>query len=277
MKIVTSIIVLLLFNCIVAQTGFNLSDYNFGAGSAKQIFLGKQLDEISGLTIDKDLRVYCHDDEFGFVFRLNINSGVVEKKIKLGDKKLKEDFEDITVAGEYFYIVNSGGDLFKFKMNVAENCDYEKISTGLSRKYDVEGLCFDVENNSLLLACKEYAGKQFKHSRAIYEYSLVTNRLLAQPRFVIPIKEILKKSRREEFNPSAIERHPVTGNFLILDGKGKSIAEITDDGKIINVVQLDLELHRQPEGLAILPDNRILISDEAAGEKATLTFYSLKK
>ena len=38
--------------------------------------------------------------------------------------------------------------------------------------------------------------------------------------------------------------------------------------------RLNPKRHRQPEGLAVAPDLTLLISDEAAGARATITGYA---
>ena len=65
------------------------------------------------------------------------------------------------------------------------------------------------------------------------------------------------------------------GNFYVLSFKGRIIVEITGSGRIVNQYLLDPKKHRQPEGITFTQDNKMIISDESAGKKATLTVYDL--
>jgi hypothetical protein len=56
----------------------------------------------------------------------------------------------------------------------------------------VEGLCYDPETTSLLLACKDYPGKGFEKNKAVYSFALHTITLDEKPRFLIPLKDIRK-------------------------------------------------------------------------------------
>ena len=49
--------------------------------------------------------------------------------------------------------------------------------------------------------------------------------------------------------------------------------EVNSEGKIKGVQKLKEKNHRQPEGITILEDYTLMISDEAAGKKPTLTRY----
>jgi uncharacterized protein YjiK len=114
------------------------------------------LSEISGLAFAGNNKVYTHDDEIGTVYKINLESGSVDKKFKVGEKKIKKDFEGIAVADEYIYLVTSGGTLYKFREGDDDDeVEYKKIKTGLKQENNVEGLCYDSTTNSLLLACKD--------------------------------------------------------------------------------------------------------------------------
>ena len=78
----------------------------------------------------------------------------------------------------------------------------------------------------------------------------------------------------KDFFPSAITKHPITGNYFLVSAKNKNVlVEIDKTGKVLGIAKLKEKLHRQPEGITFLEDNSLLISDEAAGKKPTLTKY----
>ena len=238
------------------------------------IKLSKKLDEISGLAISTDLKIFTHGDEEGKIFQLNLKTGEIEKWFEIGDKDVEKDFEGISIVKEKFYLVSSKGDIYEFIEGEDEaEVAFEKYETDLKGKYDVEGLCYDQSTESLLLACKEFPGKELDDSRAVYSFNLKAKRLDEEPRFIINLNKLENKWDVEKFKPSAITRHPETGSFFVLGGKGFIIIEISADGEVIGEMKLSEDYHRQPEGIIILDDLTMVISDEADKEKATLTFY----
>ncbi|MFH1196259.1 MAG: SdiA-regulated domain-containing protein [bacterium] len=262
---------------LTEHSGNILSKYNFSS-SSRQIVLPKKLKEISGLDVNINGNLFGHTDEDGTIYQIDPVSGKILKSFEIGKKKIKEDFEDITIVGDDFYLVTSGGDIYKFKEGKdKEEVNFTVFRTPLKDKYDVEGICFDHATNSLLLACKDYAGKDYKGNRAVYSFSLKDKKLADKPRFLLPIKRFEKESQTDRFQPSAITNHTASGNFLILSGKGLLLVEISKDGKILGEVDLKSKYHKQPEGIAFMPDKSIVISDEGLNGNATLTFYSLKK
>lgn len=238
------------------------------------IELSKKLDEISGLAIRTEGKLFAHGDEEGKIFQLNLESGEIEKWFEIGKKDVEKDFEGIAIVEEKFYLVSSKGDIYEFSEGEDEaEVAFVKYETDLKGKYDVEGLCYYKSTQSLLLACKEFPGKELDDSRAVYSFNLKSKRLDEEPRFIINLNKLENKWDVEKFKPSAITRHPVSGSFFILGGKGFIIIEVSADGKVIGEMELSEKYHQQPEGIIILDDLTMVISDEADKEKATLTFY----
>ena len=53
----------------------------------------------------------------------------------------------------------------------------------------------------------------------------------------------------------------------------RAVAEITPQGAVIAVKELKAGRHRQAEGITFASDNTMVIADEGAGKRATLSFY----
>jgi uncharacterized protein YjiK len=236
--------------------------------------LGKRLKEVSGLATDSKGRLFAHDDERGVVYRLDPMTGSVLSYFILGRTVVTEDFEGLAIAGKYFFLVTSAGDIYMFREGPeGGRVEYRVYSTSLGPRNDVEGLCYDPATESLLLACKGDPGSGYKGKRAVYSFDLVTKQLSPKPRFLLDEKALLKKARGKDVRPSAIERHPKTGNFFVLAAQGETLIELSPEGKVIAQGKLDKKRHDQPEGLTFLPDGAMLISDE--GKKhGTLSRYA---
>ena len=273
-KFISSSLVFLCFT-IAQQNALNegtLNDYDFSGGQSKTVTLPKQLNEISGLAITGDNRLFTHNDEVGAVYEVDISTGEITNEINLGKKKVKKDFEGIAVVKDSLFMVTSSGVVYKFSYSDDEkNVDYKKFITILSAKYNVEGLCYDEATNSLLLVCKEYAGKNLKEYKAIFSFDLSNYKLQEEPRFLINLDSLKNKFNINNFSPTGIEVHPNSGNVFILSSHEKAIVELSFNGILLNAVKLKSKNHRQPEGIAFLPDLTLLISDEGQNKRGNLT------
>ena len=268
-----------------------ISIYNFNYETAKNFKLSKKLKEISGLATSPDGRLFAHNDELGIVYQLNLQNGEIIKYFSLGKKTVKEDFEGITIAGERFFLVTSSGTIYEFTEGEQDqSVEFMKYKTPLKSKADVEGFCYDPDSNSLLLACKGDPGKGFKGRRAIYSFSLDKMKLDQNPRFLISIDFIMQNLKKNFLNkladfflldenstfaPSAIEWNAKTKTFFVLASKGKALLEVSPQGKITGIFQLDPKVHHQPEGLAFTDEFSMIICDEGRTKKAQITIYPL--
>jgi len=251
--------------------------YDFSGDNSKTITLPKKLNEISGLAVTVDNRLFAHNDEVGTIYEIDISTSEILNEFNLGEKKIKKDFEGIAVVKDSLFMVTSSGVIYKFAYsNDDKNVDYKKFNTILSTKNDVEGLCYDKATNSLLLACKDYPGKKLKRYKAIYSFDLSMYKLLEEPRYLINLDSLKNKFNINNFSPTGIEVHPNSDNLFILSSHEKAIVELSSKGILLNAVKLKSKNHRQPEGISFLSDLSLIISDEGKGEKAKVTFITLK-
>lgn len=240
----------------------------------EQLKLSKDLKEVSGLAFSPDGRLFLHNDEEGKVYQVNYNNGDIVKEFSLGDKKVKEDFEGIAIVNNDFYLVNSKGDLFRFSEGENNSeVEYEEWNTDLKSKNDVEGLCYDPNTNSLLLACKGDPGNDLEDVKAVYAFSLESEEIDSEPRFLLDEKTLEDKFGIKKFSPSGIEYNSNDGNFYILSSNDKAIAIISSEGEIIDAYELKSGRHNQPEGITFGNDGSLFISDEGDDKKAELTIY----
>lgn len=255
-----------------------IASYDLAAKSPTIIKLPGELREISGLAFTDDGRLLCHNDETGIVFEVDYRSGRLVKRFYPGRLLLRGDFEGIATRRDTVFLVDSGGTIHRFRnLPAGQYAEYQPLRTPLHLRNDVEGLTYDPESDCLLLACKGEPGSGLRNtSKAIYAFSLRTRRLQATPRFVLALPEILAHTGGKEFNPSAIERHPVTGHFFVLAYNGMAIIELDRGGKLLGATRLPTSVHTQPEGLAIARDGTLIIANEGQKKTATLVLYSPK-
>lgn len=253
-----------------------LSGYNLEQKKVTSYNLPQRLREVSGITVTSDDRLFVHADENSTVYEIDKSGGIV-KQFTVGKNAINGDFEDIAYAKNKFFLITSNGYLYQFSEGAHKaSVGYKRYDTGLTTSYDIEGLCYDPETNSLLLACKEYPGQGLKNVRSVYSYSLETYTLQKKPRFQVDLSELNKRFKIQDFRPSAIERHPSTGNFFILSSSENAVVELSAEGTLLDAEKLSKKLHAQPEGITFLSDRTLIITDEGK-KKGTVSYYHYNK
>ena len=257
----------------------SLSDYDISSASPDRVNLPSELIEVSGITFTEDNRMFAHGDEDGDIFEIDPLTGKIIKKFYLGSLLvIKGDFEDITYAKGKFYLVESNGKLYEFtEGNNGEFVKYNTYKTFLTGKNDVEGLCYDNETNSLLLACKESGGKDYGKDKTVYTFSLDNLELDQTPRFIISAEDIRNNSVEGKFNPSGIAKNPISGSFYIIAARGNTILELSKTGEVLDQASLPEKVHIQAEGIAFKNDGTLFISNEGKEKQAYFVVYKLNK
>jgi uncharacterized protein YjiK len=243
--------------------------------SVTQIKLPGQLQEISGLACSNDGRIFGHDDEIGVVYEIDPAAGEILKRFQLGTFGIKADFEGLAIVDSVFYLVESSGTLYDFKEGSNNSSvTFNSRKVAFSSKFEIEGLCYNPNINSLLFACKEYPGKDFKGFRTVFAYSLDTSSLLPDPVIKIDLKTIKEKLGNDDFYPSGIEYNKLTNSYFVIGSKGQPVlAEFSADGALTSVTKLSTKFHKQPEGITFLPDGKMIICDEGGNGSAVITIY----
>lgn len=218
-----------------------------------------ELKEISGLTWLDDNRFACVQDEEGKVFIYNTAQNKIEKQIPFAGAG---DYEGIAVKGNTFYVVRADGMLYEVDMNSKARA--KEYKTPLTVQHNIEGLCYDKNNDRLLLAAKDdQGGGKQKH---IYAFDLNKKELLKQPAYSIDLSnEMLNnaegKKKSKVIMPSAIAINPRTNDVFITDGPGSRLLILANSGDIKQLHNLGKSF-AQPEGITFSPAGDLFISNE---------------
>lgn len=229
----------------------------------RTITLPGRIDEISGLSCAPDGRtVFAVDDEHGRVYTLDTATGdVIDERRIAGD----HDFEGVEQLGDTLWAVASGGRLYRVDPGEGK-IDAPRVD--LQLRCDLEGLAHT--DDSLLLACKARSG----NGHSIYTwtpgadeasvYARVTPRSLAP---VVPPGTDL-----DAFAPSALARHPLTGQLYLLSSAGELLVVLAAQAphKPVSAVAVPRSVHRQPEGLCFDANGTMYVANEGRGKKARL-------
>ncbi len=271
----------------------SITGYNLSAPDASFI-LPDVLHEISGLSNIDATSVACIQDEKGIVFIYDI----VKKEIKdQFNFSIDGDYEGIARVDKTLYILRSDGTLFEISNPESKDFDLDYYDTGIPAK-DNEGLCYDKDNNRLLIACKSKVGKgeENKDQRLIYAFDLKTKTISKEPVFDFDIKVILqfalnnkinlptKKDKKDhtsepvlKFRTSEICINPVTKKLFLLSADDHLLFIFNMKGKIEQIAKLNPEIFNQAEGLTFFENGDMLISNEGQDKKPTLLRFNYKK
>ena len=262
----------------------------------KVLSLPPVLVEISGLSYDpKSGHLIAVNDEKAHFYFLDTNDGSIVEDIDFGKKG---DYEGVEKVGDMVYAVKSNGNIYEY--NLSNSTSSPTMKTALNPSNDIEGLGYDRKNNALILACK--GNSQInkieirKTSKAFYSFSLDSKSLNIKPTFTLSDEDLLtcfeeltshkdwsknKRSKRmnrvAKFSPSAIAIHPFTSEAYILSSVGNTIVVADTDGTPKNVITLDKDIHRQPEGLCFDEKGNMYISNEGRGLVAKIYKYNYQK
>ena len=251
-----------------------LSRYDLAAPPADRWELPKALQEISGLAVDSAGRVFAHDDEQAIIYQLDPATHRVVKRFSFGLPAVRGDFEAIVVVGRQAILTTSDGVLYAgLEGRDGESVPYVTQATGVGRDCEVEGMAYEPAGRALLFACKEPRTTALVGHLAVLRWSLDRKALDPRPWIFLGLSKITRELRGPGFHPSELVRVAGSGNYLVLSGREHAIAEITPAGKVVAVARLRRGDHRQAEGLAFAPDGALLISDEGAGRRGTVTVY----
>lgn len=264
----------------------------------RQLTVSRQLDEISGLSLDLEAEnLIAIQDEEGILFYLDKETGETTDKISFWKEG---DYEGVEVVGESVFVVKSTGTLYHVE-NVGEtNQSVIKYNDFLTSENNIEGLTYWPKGNKLLLACKAQPGKNLDGTRekAIYAFDLENNRFEPDPLMVIERSTIgqylgqchpgpnhlkicgyFDVSKDDfEFNPTAVAIHPLTDELYILSSKGNLLFVISMEGEVRHIAKLPKSLHRQPEGICFDHEGNMYISNERKkDQEANVILYEIVK
>ena len=260
----------------VLQRKISLESYTLNKETATHMKLPAYLEEISGLAMTRDNRLLAHNDERGIIFEIDYQNGAIVKSFQLSDMKnpVASDFEGIATIDDQIYLVTSSGRLYECREGTAgESVLFNVYTTGVGRDCEIEGLAYDESKRVLLLMCKDARSADMEGQLAIYHWSIDEKQLSEDAHTIIPVAEFSQHIKGKNFQPSGIERHPISGNYFIVAARQGAIAEITPGGKVVAVREFPAQWHRQVEGITFAADGTLIVSDEGAGKRARLTLY----
>ena len=273
-----------------AVTGYDLSKPD------KSVVLPDILYEVSGLTHIDATTFACIQDEKGILFFYDTEKNAIKRQCTF---YTDGDYEDIARVGDTMFVLQSDGTLFEIKPFTSDNFRLNTYNTGIPAN-DNEGLCYDRDNNRLLIACKGKIGKgsEYHDKRAIYGFDLQTKQLTDEPVFDFDLEKIKAfaikkhlnlptKTRKNKgkpiteplikFRTSAIGIHPLTKQLFILSATDHLLFITDRNGNMEHIEQLNPAIFNKAEGITFYENGDMLISNEGQNKKPTVLRFNYKK
>lgn len=261
----------------------------------QSIVLPSELREISGLTVIDSKTLACVQDEEGTVFIYDLKSLKIKHKIHFAGAG---DYEGIAIVEKDAFVLRSDAVLFHIQNYQSEKWRVDSIVTGIPNK-DNEGLCFDSKNDRLLIGSKSKIAKgaAFKNLRTVYAFDLLHFKLQTEPLYTydittikdfaaknsieLPTKPSKKNPNEEEpalkFQLSAIYIHPENKQLYVLSASDYYLFVFNPEGEIIHLEVLDPQKFNKAEGIAIMQNGDLYISNEGqSGAPKILRFSEIK-
>ena len=250
--------------------------------------------EISGLTSVDSTSFACIQDENGILFIYD----AIKNKIKTQyNFNTDGDYEEIARVSNTLYILRSDGTLFEISNYESNDFKLTSYSTGIPAKNN-EGLCYDPDNNRLLIASKGRIDNRTEHKnkRLIYSFDLNTKTLAQEPAFDFDLQAIkqfamdnniklptkTKKNGEKtepsiKFRTSAICIHPKTKNLFLLSASDHLMFIFNMKGSIEHIEPLNPKLFNKAEGITFFENGDMLITNEGQDKNPTLLRFNYKK
>ena len=232
-----------------------------------QWLLPSSLHEASGLAVAGHQSVYIHNDEQGEIHQLNIQNGSVEKLASISWPPVKDDFEGIAVTSRSIYLMTSSGELFEID-NISTNklnqvVGARRIATGLKHHCEFEGLHH--LDNKLLMPCKEDLKEESNGRFRVFAFDIKSESITEFLSLDISQIKGIKQVAATAFEANATHYYIVTEDYLVRIDR----SSLQGDS-----FQLNNELHRQVEGIALFPDGSIILVEDNRRGLARLTRYT---
>ncbi len=256
------------FSCTLEQTPL-VDPPNYHLSSPERLRMPDALQEISGIGLieGRTDTIYAIEDESGKVYQLPL------KTLPGGYSRTyfaeKGDYEDIAIGEGWVHVLKSNGTIYSFRLEELrrKKATGVQVAKGLLPKGEYEALFKDPQSGLIYVLCKEC--KQDKGSEQVSGFILKSDTagiLSSEGAFQLKETEIRQINERKKgsFHPSALARHPISGEWYILSSVNRALLIADENWKIKGVYHLSSNLFNQPEGITFDKEANLYISNEGS-------------
>jgi uncharacterized protein YjiK len=240
--------------------------------------LPSELNEVSGLAAAGADSIFTHDDEYAIIYEFRLRDGHILRAFALGKPTLEGDFEGIAAAAGRVFLVTSDGLIYSaLPGKNAERVSYRVYDSGIGPRCEIEGLSQSPDPGELLLLCKRFRNDSEQARLEIYRWSIGAERAEPEPFLSLPLADLLDASDQAEFRPSGIEWDSASGRLLVVSARNRAMLSLDRTGKLLDRKRLNGGRHAKTEGVALMPDGRLVLADEGSkSRQGRLTVYRLR-
>ncbi|HEX2607960.1 MAG TPA: SdiA-regulated domain-containing protein [Flavisolibacter sp.] len=234
--------------------------------------LGKVLNEISGLSYNKDdSSLLAISDSKEKIFSIRLKN----KKLKdFTDKVVgpDSDLEDLVYSDSMVYLLSSPGVIKAVPPGAKDSSGVRTYELNLPGQNDFESLYYDASVKGLIAVCKSCASDKGLHQRSAYRFDLETKSFDSAALFTFNTSTVDEqlKDKDAKFDPSGIAVNPINKRLYVLSSSGNLLIVADNRGKIIETHKLNPDDYPQAEGIAFAPNGDMYISNEGKYGKPTL-------
>ncbi|HSG35273.1 MAG TPA: SdiA-regulated domain-containing protein [Sphingomonadaceae bacterium] len=246
--------------------------------SGETVFnLPTELTEVSGLAVAGPDSVFTHDDEFAIVYEIRLRDGKVLRAFAFGEPTLEGDFEGIAAAAGHVYLVTSDGLIYLAEPGVhGERVTFYVYDSGIGPRCEVEGLSLSPAPGELLLLCKRFRNDDDEARLEIHRWKTGSYRAEPEPFLSLPLAGLLGEAEQVDFRPSSIEWDPRTRQMYVVSARNRMLVVLDAEGAPVETRRLDSSRHPNVEGIALMPDGRLVLADEGSETReGRLTVYEM--
>jgi uncharacterized protein YjiK len=226
--------------------------------------------EISGIAFKPSQydTIFAIQDEDGKLFWMK--PGV--KSLKSVPFGKSGDYEDLAIMGDLALVLRSDGVIFSFSIDnaiTAGEATKVKKWDDLVPKGEYEGMYIDQTSQQIYVLCKDCEKDDAEKKVSGYILSYHERGISRTDKFKIevePIGELTSESKMN-FRPSALSRHPSSGEWYILSSVNRILVVTDSEWKPQRVYKLPESEFTQPEGLAFDGEGQLFISSEGSKTK----------
>jgi len=265
--------------------------------------LSPEMNKMSGMCSYRNNKIAMTVEDAATIFIYNLNKTIISGKYNFASNA---DYTGIDIVGEKAYTVRSDGKLYEINNFKDDNKTVEKYSTNLSARNNIDGLVYDSESNSLLLASKGKAAidkftnkikeDKLKDSRAVFKFDLNRKELQINPVYLLNIPEITSFMNKKDLEndsisannidevrksvdiqPTGIAINPTTKNIYIISYTARVLLIMNKKGNILLHKKLNKKLFEKPTGICFNDNGDLFISVKPKGANSYILRFNLKK
>lgn len=243
--------------------------------------LPPELKEVSGIVAVDTRTIACVQDELGTIYFVDLPGELPVRAVPFGPPG---DYEGLAKVGDDFWVLRSDGLLLQVAWSGTGLAIVASHRLPLPHG-EYEGLCWQADAGHLLVLPKDRSGTRKRDRELVQAHAWVpaTGQLLPEPVLTVhrsaaskAVAALLPDHQLAEDADSADQRMlklhcseilgwPGREEYLLLSAVDRLLLRVDREGLVLGAKLLDASLLPQAEGMAWLPDGRLLVASEGRG------------